>query len=203
MKSLPQSILFPDSIAELKVYVFCERANVANLETFVRLERRRFTTLLRLEREIGFALKHKSFYRNQRLDSSRFDIFDESNLKILLNRCKSLLGTKAISFRESTYLRSKVNFKAMFERKHLETTTAIYGDKAVDEKPIKLLNEKKSKLTLIKLVELYGRDLMKAAQERSVTLELLSYVRVLKRQVKALPFPHQLWCYPEFHHLLE
>lgn len=37
MKSLPQSILFPDSISELKVYVFCEKANVANFETFVRL----------------------------------------------------------------------------------------------------------------------------------------------------------------------
>jgi len=58
-------------------------------------------------------------------------------------------------------------------------------------------------VTLIRLVELYGRDLMKAAQERSVTLELLSYARSLKRQVKALPFPNRLWTYPDFHHFLE
>lgn len=66
-----------------------------------------------------------------------------------------------------------------------------------------MINDKKSKLILIRLVELYGRDLMRTAQERSVTIELLSYTRALKRQVKALPFPHELWRFPTFHHFLE
>jgi uncharacterized protein YukJ len=55
----------------------------------------------------------------------------------------------------------------------------------------------------IDLVECYGKDLLRAAQERSVYLELLQYTQTIRKQMKALPFTGNIWTEPDCNHFME
>lgn len=57
-------------------------------------------------------------------------------------------------------------------------------------------------MVAIHLIDLYSKDILRTAQERSVTIELMLYARSLRRQLRALPFGNQLWSEPDCHHLL-